>query len=178
MKQQVLLLDVDGVICNFIDGLIRSHGWPFTHADFDSWDYHQKHGVSDAEMWEPTNDGKWWLGLDPYPYASQLVSDLYKSWDIVFCTSPSRDSTCPSQKVQWLRKHGFMKEHDVNYQIGKRKELNAGSGAVLLDDSDDNVRKFRQAGGNAILFPQPWNENRKYASSPLDLVWAQLANLA
>lgn len=175
MNKKVLLMDVDGVICNFIDGLINSHGWPFSHAEFDCWDYHRGHEISDEEMWSVTNDGKWWLGLEPYPYASRFVEEAMDLWDVVFCTSPSKDATCASQKVQWLRNHGFMEEDGMNFQIGKRKELNAGSGAILLDDSDSNVRKFRLAGGSAVLFPQPWNENRRYAHDQLNFVWDQLA---
>ena len=53
-----------------------------------------------------------------------------------------------------------MPQRRNDYQIGPRKELNAKSGAILIDDSDDNIRKYREAGGTAILFPQPWNERR------------------
>lgn len=174
----IFLLDVDGVVCNFIDGLIKAHGWPLTHDEYVGWDFHRTLGVSDADMWEPTNDGKWWTTLQEYPWAKRLVLELRRVGEVVFCTSPSLDATCPSQKVAWLRSTQLMHERKNDYQIGKRKWLNAKSGAILIDDSDDNVEKYREHGGTAILFPQPWNANRNIEGDKVDYVVNQLAVLA
>lgn len=166
----IFLLDMDGVIADFVSGLIKLHGWPIEHGDYANWDYHREFGITDDEMWEPTYDGSFWLSLDPYPWASALIRSLRNHGEVIYCTSPSKDATCPSQKVSWLRAHGFMGINEVSYQIGKRKELNAGSGAVLIDDSDSNILKYRGAGGRAILFPQPWNENRRSSNDPAEYV--------
>lgn len=166
----LFLLDMDGVVCNFIDGLIKSHGWPIKHDDYASWDFHRTFGVTDEEMWESTNDGKWWLGLEEYPWAKVLVTELRRRGEVVFCTSPSLDSSCPSQKVQWLRNHALMHPRRNDYQIGGRKELNAKSGAILIDDSEDKVAKYIEHGGEAILFPQPWNSNRDLISRRFNYV--------
>lgn len=63
------------------------------------------------------------------------------------------------------------------YQIGPKKELNAKSGAILIDDSDKNVENYRAAGGCAILFPQPWNKNSQYIESRTDYVLTTLDNI-
>ncbi len=167
----IFLLDVDGVLCDFVGGLIKSHGWPITHNEYTSWNHHRTFGVTDAEMWEPTNSGKWWLELEPYPWALRLVCQLQKLGEVIFCTSPSLDATCPSQKVQWLRNHGLMHSRKNDYQIGPRKELNAKSGAILIDDSDSNVTKFREHGGKAILFPQPWNASAHMRCDKVDFIF-------
>lgn len=52
----------------------------------------------------------------------------------------------------------------------------AKSGAILIDDYDVNVSKFIQNGGRAILFPQPWNENRAITEDKIDFVIGQLPN--
>jgi hypothetical protein len=39
-------------------------------------------------------------------------------------------------------------------------DLVAHTRAVLLDDSDDNCRRFADAGGQYLLMPRPWNANR------------------
>lgn len=163
--KDVILLDMDGVICNFVDGLISSMGLPITHEQYTSWNHHHTLGYTDEQMWEHTRVGNWWENLEPYPWAHYLVDNLRNIGEIIYCTSPSRCSSCPSQKVTWLRKHGFMDENKNDYQIGPKKELNAASGAVLIDDSEDNVRKYRDAGGRAILFPQPWNKCGEIKSS-------------
>ena len=154
----VILLDMDGVLANFVQGLIDTMKLDTTHDQWSSWSHHKTIGISDDEMWASTKFPAWWENLDPYPWASRLVSCLRGVGDVIFCTSPSLCDSCPSQKVAWLRSHELMHERKNDYQIGPRKELNAKSGAILIDDSDDNIRKYRDAGGTAILFPQPWNE--------------------
>ncbi len=173
----VILLDMDGVICNFIEGLIETHRWPISHDSYSSWNHHRTFGLSDEDMWAPTNDGKWWTQLNEYPWAKRLLQELMKLGEVVFCTSPNRDATCPSQKVEWLRSKGFMWERGINYQIGKQKELNAKSGAILIDDSDDNVKKYRDHGGKAILFPMPWNENRHVLDDKVAFVIGKINEL-
>lgn len=171
----LILCDMDGVIANWVDGIIATHKWQTTHDDFRTWNHHEAFGFTEQQMWEPTFDGKWWSKLEPYPWANELVCELMELGDVIYCTSPNRDATCPSQKVQWLRHHGFMDEDGTNYQIGKRKELNAASGAILIDDSDANVQKYRDAGGIAILFPQPWNQARDVAVDRVQFVLHSLA---
>ena len=170
----IILLDVDGVVCNFVGGLIASHGWPIKHEEYTSWNHHRTLGMSDEEMWRPTNDGKWWTNLQEYDWAKRLVSELRQVGEVIFCTSPSLDATCPSQKVAWLRATGLMDSSKNDYQIGSRKELNAKSGAILIDDSDSNVFKYREHGGAAVLFPQPWNRSKTYSGDKVDIVMHEL----
>lgn len=158
---QIFLLDIDGVLANFVQGLIDSTGWDITHDEWSSWSHHRTLGISDNQMWHPTNLEDWWVNLNPYPWALDLVLSLKEIGQVIYCTSPSISSSCPGQKIDWLRKHGLMGNRENSYQIGPHKDLFAKSGAILIDDYDINVSKFREANGKAILFPQPWNENRE-----------------
>lgn len=160
MAKNVVLLDVDGVLANWVLGIIETHRLDITHDQYESWDYHKSIGMTDDQLWAPTNTGNWWLDLPIYPWAKTMLESIEAHWDVVFCTSPNLDASCPSQKVAWLRKHGLLHPRKNNYQIGPRKELNARSGAVLIDDSESNVTNFVNNGGRAILFPQPWNRFR------------------
>lgn len=154
--KHIVLLDMDGVIVNFIDGIIDSLGLDISHCDWTTWDHHEKLGISKSAFWRATNEKDWWLNLEPYPWATELVCCLRRDYEVIYCTSPSLDSSCPSQKIDWLRKHDFM--GNVNsYQIGPMKCLNVRSGAILIDDYDVNIGNYRMAGGKAITFPQPWN---------------------
>lgn len=161
MFKDVVLLDMDGVICNFVQGIIDSLKLDIVHGQYATWDYHRELGFTNEEMWAPTREAGWWENLKPYEWANSLMDSIRKHTDkIIFCTSPGLDHKCASEKVYWLRKHGFMDRSKNDFQIGPKKELNAMSGAVLIDDSDSNVIKYVEAAGRAILFPQPWNTNR------------------
>ena len=161
-----ILCDVDGVLASFVGGLIRSHGWDIPHGGYASWNYHRELGMTDEEMWRPTREPGWWENLEPYPGAQEFVSGLRKLGHVIFCTSPGLHHACASEKIVWLRKHGFMDEFKNDYQMGPKKELNAASGAVLIDDSNLNVGKYTEAGGYAILYPQPWNDLKNLAEHP------------
>jgi 5'(3')-deoxyribonucleotidase len=172
----MFLLDMDGVLCNFVDSLIESHRWDITHDQWVTWNHHRTFGVTDEVMWSPTRVHGWWHGLNEYPWAGRLVRALRERGDVVFCTSPSSDHKCASEKIQWLRDRGFMDKNKNDFQIGPRKELMAGSGAILIDDYEVNVSKFQENGGRAILFPQPWNENRSVKEDRVDFVLQELSN--
>lgn len=159
MNRPVILLDMDGVIANFVDQVIATFGWDIKHDDYSSWAYHQQMGLTDQQFWARI-DSDFWGRIEPYPWARSLVSHLRDKGEVIFATSPNLDSETPSAKVRWLRKHGLMSPLWNDYMIGPHKHLMANKQTILIDDSDSNVEKFRAAGGNAILFPQPWNERK------------------
>ena len=156
---KTVLLDMDGVIANFVQGQIDSQGLDITHNEWASWDFYQTLGLTDDQMWAPTFVDGWWSNLKVYDWAKDLVKFLRQTHKIVYCTSPSVDHKCPGEKILWLRQNGFMSWTRNDYQIGPNKELNAKSGVILIDDSDANGIEYTAQGGNFILFPQPWNAN-------------------
>ena len=72
-------------------------------------------------------------------------------------TSPSRAPASSMGKVHWLQQ--FFDPRFRQYMLGSHKYLMAKPGVVLIDDSDVKCTKFIEAGGDAIVFPQPWNGN-------------------
>ena len=48
-----------------------------------------------------------------------------------------------------------------DFLIGPPKWICARPDQLLIDDNDGNVESFRERGGQAILFPQPWNLNHR-----------------
>ncbi len=51
--------------------------------------------------------------------------------------------------------------------LGDCKHACAHKGALLIDDSDEQVERFRQAGGWAILLPRAWNSRHAEAGDPV-----------
>lgn len=180
MNRPVILLDMDGVISNFVDEVIATFGWDMKHDDYTSWAYHQQMGLSDERFWARI-DSEFWGRIRPYPWARRLVSEMRDMGEVIFATSPSLDPESLSAKVRWLRKHELMYQKWNEFMIGPHKHLMAKPGVILIDDSDANVAKFRAAGGTAILFPQPWNERRDEINnclgSTVQEVWKWVSGL-
>lgn len=175
-RRPLLLLDVDGVLCNFVQGMIESHGRSTLHDEYSCFDFHRTAWqMSDREFWKPTYEEDWWFNLKPYPGSQEFVRLLRASFDVIFSTAPQPHRRAVSERFAWLRHHGFMQADEC--MIGRHKHLMAGSGAILLDDSDANVDEFVAHGGKAILYPQPWNANAGWCDRRADFLTAELGVL-
>ena len=72
--------------------------------------------------------------------------------------------------MDWIG--GRLPQFSRSFIMTPCKEVLSKKG-ILIDDSDANVEEFRERGGSAILFPQPWNKNRKQ-DGRVDYVTEQL----
>lgn len=149
------LLDCDGVLCDFVTGSIKAHNISgYTHDDVKHWSFFEDWGMSATEFFDGVKGYDFWFNLEPYPWAHKFVETLGLD-NFVITTSPTMDPECVQAKLDWLYKHFNILM--TNVMVGSRKELMAKSGMTLIDDSLSNVAKFKLHGGNALLFPQPWN---------------------
>lgn len=161
------LLDMDGVIVDFVGGASRLFGTDLTkHPD---WGIEKALGITERQFWKKIDEAgeEFWEDLDEYPWTEELLLVLGEH-SFIISTSPSLHPNSTAGKVRWLKKkfgYGF-----TNYMIGKHKYLMAKSGLTLIDDKDRNVEQFLYEGGSAVLFPQPWNANRDFADDPVRVV--------
>lgn len=151
-----ILVDMDGVLADFVGGVRDLFGfnepWPIG-----AYDVPTAFGITPQEMWEAIdNEFDFWLNLEPLPWLDELLRML-EGCDWWISTSPSLDPLCAAQKIEWV--YRFIGPNFRRYMIGPDKFLMANDETVLIDDSDSNYDKFTDAGGFAVLFPQPWNMN-------------------
>jgi 5'(3')-deoxyribonucleotidase len=162
-----VLLDKDGVLCDFLGGVFRLFGrLDLSGADCLRWDQHlELLGVTPAEFWGRIEEAghAFWANLEPFPWAFQLYEALVEQATVFICTSPARDPFCSSGKQAWIRRH-FPEVFRANRVIlTNRKWICAGPDRILVDDSLKNCEDFESLGrtrspGQAVLFPQPWNQ--------------------
>ena len=155
-----ILLDMDGVCCDFMGSALRLHG----HCPDDVyarwppgiWDVCQVLDMTPANFWAPINEQcGFWASLDPYPWFASLYCELRALVrDVVFCTSPSDCHSSYAGKRLWLAARGVRNDQIV---MTSRKALLADPAHLLIDDSDHNVAGFYANGGHTITFPQLWN---------------------
>lgn len=151
-----ILLDSDGVMANFVNASLKAHNRPETHNDIHKWNYFLDWGITPAQFWAPMMTYDFWVNIEPYEWAHNLLARLQDIADVTILTAPSSHNPhCASAKAEWFRQHFGLTNDDL--MVGSKKWLMAKPEHVLVDDSPDNIRMFEAHGGTGILFPQPWN---------------------
>jgi hypothetical protein len=166
-------LDMDGVITNFSHNSFQAFGKVYKEEDYPlGLRDHEAIGVSIGEFWRVVNAGgaEFWSSMPKFPWTDALIKGL-KGFTI--CTSPSQSAHCVQGKRQWMIANGIK---GTNYAIIKDKHLIARPDRVLIDDTAKKVNAWRNEGGVAILFPQPWNDNH-HIKDRLAYVWSEMARL-
>jgi len=159
-----IFLDLDGVIRDWIGGIYKL----FDVKHIENKNYHtlvdyvcREYGISKNYFWEK-QDYDFWKGLEFYPYAQSILA-LLPEEKVCILTSPTMDGAGGSQA--WIKKNLPQFFTTKQYLIGPAKQFCASPDALLIDDFDLHYQNFTDNGGNAILFPQPWNANRDIINS-------------
>jgi 5'(3')-deoxyribonucleotidase len=157
------LLDMDGVLADFLSGAIKALNQKFNRTitlnqyatEFGQWGTYDYYGISVNDFWKAIEEvPDFWLNLPMMPWGRELYDHLSHLGEVTIVTSPSMDPNCAIQKLQWLRNNLNVTPDKVF--IGSRKYLMAGNG-ILIDDYYKNIISFRDNGGEAILVPSTWN---------------------
>lgn len=161
MAIEHILLDMDGVISDFVTAALTLHDRldAFEIWLAGEWDMPTVLGISSSEFWKriDAEGHEFWSQLTPYPWKDELIGVIRQTAPFTILSSPSLHAECPTGKINWLREHLSSVFHD--FLFGHSKHLCARPNSVLIDDRDSNVERFRAHGGQAILFPQRWNSN-------------------
>jgi 5'(3')-deoxyribonucleotidase len=170
-----IFIDLDGVLDDFVRGAFTAFGRPLDAETLANvrWNFWGMLGCdNETELWDVIDcTTGFWESLVPYPWASDLVAAAEEVGTVRLLSSPSKDPMCLAGKKRWVNTH-FPALRLLPFG---EKELLAKPGRILIDDNDGNCEKWRAAGGIAILFPQPWNNNREFTVDPLGHVLEQLA---
>ena len=167
-EKLTILMDMDGVLADFMTSAITAHGKEHlcSHDDVTSWNWFLEQWEMDpSDFWEPIDaDPRFWLDLKPYPWIDDLNKVLRlglagRNWEKLYCTTPSANHASLSGKHQWLENQFLSGDGDEDLITIHDKSRLAGPNVILIDDREENVDRFRKAGGRAILFPQPWNRS-------------------
>lgn len=167
-----ILLDMDEVLCDFVGGALRVHGWTRKQLEqvwpVGTWSIIEPMGLTHDAFWKRIDAGgaRFWRGLDPLPWAHDLidwVTNTTDDWHIV--TTPGHSVDCYVGKVRWLK--WFFGERFDRFAITPHKHIFAAPHAILIDDKEETVRHFRRAGGRARLFPSRHNSLFEFANDPV-----------
>lgn len=165
-----IYLDLDGVIRDWAGGVGKLFEHPFTP---DRWDYYiwycNNYDIDKDKFWTDQDEHPtFWTELETYPHTTDLLKALSSYGDVTLCTSPMKDNAGLSQR--WIKKWLPFYYDNNKYILTPCKEKVAGPGKILIDDYEENCRKWRDAGGLSIIFPQPWNSLRGLMSDKIQYV--------
>jgi len=170
----VIFLDLDGVLRDWIRGIYKL----FDCKAIDNKNYHglpeyicKEYGISKSYFWSRQNES-FWENLKPLPWV-QDVLDLLPKEKVCILTSPTITSAGGTQS--WIYKNLPWFFDNKQYLIGPAKRFCAYKGALLIDDYQVHTEDFLDAGGQSILFPQPWNNNRGEIDNRMEYFKDELA---
>lgn len=178
-----VFIDMDGVLVNFQEAALRVFGWSIIEEADDGMLLQEEGtgnetiypwgersipkviGVSSSRFWKEiaAHDG-FWEKLQPYEWMKELLK-LCRPHGFTVASTPADDPACPGGKIAWLKKH--IRSDFEDFLLGKDKFHMAKEGTILIDDHDDNIKAFQDAGGTGILVPQYWNTGHKDRDDPL-----------
>lgn len=157
------LLDLDGVLADFISAAFVVHGvdpvaglaaWPKGEYSVET-----VLGITAKEFWTKIQDAAgFWENLKPTPDCFEIIAAAEKRFgqeNVCVLTSPPSDPSAAAGKMRWIAE--YMPAYRRRFLIGPAKEFCASPSSVLVDDSEKNTDKFVAAGGRVVLVPQPWN---------------------
>lgn len=165
-KPKVIFIDLDGVLVDLHDGLIRLFGddpakyTPAQLAEVGEWGLSipsvEGKFKSPGDFWDKVRvQGiQWWVNLPKFSWTDELW-DAAKSTGatVAVLTTPAPFPECVYGKYQWVKDN----LHTDSMLIGRPKEVCAAGGAWLIDDRAGYGPRWEGNGGRLISFKREWN---------------------
>lgn len=175
VKRPVLLLDMDEVLCQFWEPIVRKCNRSVT--DVTTWETPEwaRSAFNEAMTYAH------YIGLEEMPGAVSAVKHLCDKWDVYVVThTPAAkfNQNLLQAKRQWLANHGLL-TLVKGFFATEAKHLVMGD--VLVDDRIENCDKFHGPNRNAVLFRRPWSNipfsHTYFVADGWDDVLSHLADL-
>lgn len=166
------LVDLDGVVADFVSGALELHGDRFRRSTYESlrgeeaWNIQGHFDGPPEEFWGAMGYG-FWRNLPKCDDADDIVQtviDYLGVENVCFLTSPIRTPGCYEGKRDWAHEHypdipllfSTSAKNNVEGQLPP-KQFVADCHKILIDDHTDNVRRWTERDGIGFLIPRRWN---------------------
>jgi hypothetical protein len=154
MTKPTILLDVDGVICDFVGGILTAGGSKYKPEDITEFDFLDD---LDFDAKAVIGDGfGFCMGLKEYPGASAFVDKLKGLGSVIALTAPFKGAGgWIEARELWLKNHmGIM---DVIHCPTEHKKLVDGS--FLIEDNSETARYWgwHRYGREPIIIDRRWS---------------------
>lgn len=132
-----LLLDMDGVLADFVGSACRLFGK--SESSVTQWHIEKDWGITQEEFWAKIAEAgeDFWANMEP---TSEFTELIRITDNFLVVTSPSLDPACAAGKTKWLQTH-LPERHRRKYLICAAKKR-VVRGRFLVDDSTNNCLTF------------------------------------
>jgi hypothetical protein len=181
-----IYVDLDGVLVFLDAGIAECLGMTMDEM-YSKWTkgiYSVSAGLNipSIDIWKAagkrSEDKNFWAELPEYPWAKELWEKCNDLADTAILTAPIWSCpelvpACLSGKGMWMQKFTGNPKFD-KYHITQAKQDCARWDRILIDDREENIAKFTEAGGKGILFPYHGNRLHHLKDNPLPVVFEEL----
>lgn len=168
-----VFLDVDGVLANFRKGIheafVKPYYYPTLSSKWKFWDdwpeiiFEMVNAICTTSFWQ---DLEW---MHDGGDILEIIRNRFDASQIYLLTTPMPNVESATGKWSWIKEYlpEFYKRTIIT-QVPKY--LLARPDTLLVDDKNENVDGFREAGGKALLVPRPWNRAHLQADRAVEVV--------
>lgn len=179
MMKRRILLDIDGVACDFITPTLKVlsqlTGRTFQHDDVQDWDIMKSLGISDEiakETYQRVGAPGNVAAFPIYPGAKEGVARLKEIADVYAVTSPLASSrTWAREREEWLLAQLGIPTSKVAHTSAKH----ICHGNILVEDKASTLQAWSEEWprSTGVLFRRPYNRNAPWDGVAVD-DWAHL----
>lgn len=165
MTRPVVLLDVDGVLANFIEANLRTlHAFgagPFVHDDVDQWSIEEALALTSsqrARMKARWSEPGFCASIPAYDGAVAGVEALRAVGEVYAVTAPMWSSpTWQHERTEWLVRHFDFRRDDVVSTAAKHLVR----GDILVEDKLSTLRRWEEAHptGVSVAWHRRYNDD-------------------
>lgn len=163
MKPTVLV-DVDGVLCDFVTQTFiiaeKIFGIKRHVSELNIWDiaeFFQLNEHQEKDLYVEINKPGFHQKMQPYAGAKEGLKALQEVADVVIVTAATRGHTWCFERYEWLQDHFGIHYKDIIFAHKKQYVR----GDALLDDRPENIQGWLEAHpmGKGLLWAQSWNSS-------------------
>lgn len=173
-----LAVDMDGVLVEqvvpVLEKLNQEMGLNLQKSDITHWEYPFEGTNIKIEIERAEQSEEFVRQMPLMKGAVEAMQALIRKFDVIIATS--REARTNSWSLDWLDKHGIPHKRLVNTCLQGKSLPDAD---LLIDDYIGNIEEFIRDGPErrqAILFAQPWNEDRRKISDLVASGRVKIAN--
>lgn len=146
VEKYTLYCDMDGVLCDF-------KGRFDHYSGLSPLEYRERYGLK--QFWNLIDDtvGEvFWSDMDWTPSGKELWNFI-KDFNPSLLTSPSRNEVSRTGKQKWASKN-LSPTPKIHFKFSQQKKELATPTSILIDDREDIIESWNQAGGIGIHHPE------------------------